>query len=168
MNQVIDGYEKLVPITIYKYEFLILMKDGCVFYALEKENGYELLGPLMYENTIDMPLSYIKSRMLMEYLKNVLDNINDKELIYDTIFKIQDVLQYPEIYNLIKNNDISRDKLISTFDEYYNKKNEFIVRKNTKVDNKKHERGNTDIFTIVIITNIGILLFIMLILNIIK
>ena len=171
MEQVIINnisYEKLIPIMVYKYEFLLLIKNGCVYYALENNETYEILDKISFEDT-NLPVPYIKSRLLMEHIKDILNlNINnDSETIYDLIFKMQDILQYPEICNMIKNNDID-SKIISIFDDYFKKINESVVKRKNKEVTKNKSQGNTDIFMVIIITNIGILLFLMFILNLIK
>ena len=175
-------YEKLMSLNIGKYEYLLVLKDGEVFYFKEAGNAYEITNPdLTLEGNANTSLSDLNSRIIMNHIKELLNNIHDKNALLDIIIKIQRILENNDLFTLIKGNmnelinfNEEVDKIIIKFDSLYKD----IIKKEEvkKVDIPKikikekgiNESANIDTFMVALLVNIGILLLIMLVLNIIK
>ncbi|MBR1377464.1 MAG: hypothetical protein IJ565_06620 [Bacilli bacterium] len=192
MNGVLIGnenYELLGTLNVFKYEYVLLSKNGNICYAEEKNNTYEIPNTdLTLQGNANTPLSNLNSRIIMEQVKKVIENdikIENKinvETIDKKLNKIQETLQKPELYNLIKGNvdelyhfDEEVNKMVDKFNELNNEITtvmppiiEPLKSEYKAVKDDLNEQANVDAFMIAIIVNIGILLLIMFILNIIR
>lgn len=191
-NVIIDNitYEKLIPLNIGKYEYLFLLHDNKLSYVVEVDSSYKYPNEdLTLKGNGNIPLSDLNSRIIMNHIKNILEkefsgiDIN-ANMVINRLNQMQRVLQNNELYNLFKgsvnelsNFDYEVSKIIDKFDEIYNgltgympkidldkEDNHTVVKKDKLLD----ENANVDTIMIAMLTNIGILLFIMLILNIIR
>lgn len=191
-NVIIDNitYEKLIPLNIGKYEYLFLLHDNKLSYVVEVDGSYKYPNEdLTLKGNGNIPLSDLNSRIIMNHIKNILEkefsgiDIN-ANMVINRLNQMQRVLQNNELYNLFKgsvnelsNFDYEVSKIIDKFDEIYNgltgympkidldkEENHTVVKKDKLLD----ENANVDTIMIAMLTNIGILLFIMLILNIIR
>ena len=121
----------------------------------------------------------------MEHIKNVIGKdiqvglISDTDSLMDVLAKIQDILDSNEILSLIKGNinelyhfDDEIKKLKDTFDELHNEKTGLVpnkvINKRKPKKLKLDDAANIDGVMIAMIANIGILLFLILMLNILK
>ena len=181
----IDGinYEKLGTLTVGKYEYTILHKGDQILYATELNGTYIFPNPdLTLQGNASIPLSDLNSRIIMKHIKSLLEqeNLSDRAGIINKIYRIQKVLQNNELYTLIKGSvqelndfDGETSKMIEKFDEINTEITEAmpIIEPAPIVEepqNDLNEAANVDTFMIAIIVSIGMLLFIMLILNIIR
>ncbi len=181
----IDGinYEKLGTLTVGKYEYTILHKGDQILYATEVNGTYIFPNPdLTLQGNASIPLSDLNSRIIMKHVKKLLEqeNLSDRAGVINKIYRIQKVLQNNELYTLIKGSvqelndfDGETQKLIEKFDEINTEITEAmpIIEPEPKYEepqNDLNEAANVDTFMIAIIVSIGMLLFIMLILNIIR
>ena len=191
-NVIIDNitYERLIPLNIGKYEYLFLLHDNKLSYVVEVDGSYKYPNEdLTLKGNGNIPLSDLNSRIIMNHIKNILEkefsgiDIN-ANMVINRLNQMQRVLQNNELYNLFKgsvnelsNFDYEVSKIIDKFDEIYNgltgympkidldkEENHTVVKKDKLLD----ENANVDTIMIAMLTNIGILLFIMLILNIIR
>lgn len=185
MGVLIDGinYEKLGTLTVGKYEFIILHKGDQVLYATESNGTYSFPNPdLSLQGNANIPLSDLNSRIIMKHIKGLLEqeNLSDHAGLVNKLYRIQKVLQNNELYTLIKGSvqelndfDAETRKLIEKFDEINTEITEAmpIIEPEVKYEepvNDLNENANIDAFMIAIIVIIGMLLFIMLVLNIIR
>ncbi len=181
-----EKYHKLKKLVIGRYEYLLLIKDNNLFYVIEEDGTYKLPNPdLTLKGNVNAPLSNLNSRIIMEHIKNVIGKdiqvglIADTESLMDVLAKIQDILDSNEILSLIKGNinelyhfDDEVKKLKDTFDELHNEKTGLvpnkIINKRKPKKLKLDDAANIDGVMIAMIANIGILLFLILMLNILK
>ncbi len=185
MGILIDGinYEKLGTLTVGKYEFIILRKGEQILYVTELNGTYSFPNPdLSLQGNANIPLSDLNSRIIMKHIKDLLEqeNLSDHAGIVNKLYRIQKVLQDNELYTMIKGsvkelNDFETETkmLIEKFDEINTEITEAmpIIEPEVKYEepaNDLNENANVDTFMIAIIVSIGMLLFIMLILNIIR
>ena len=193
MNDVIINnitYDKLIPLSVGKYEYLFLLNDNKISYVVEKDGAYvEPYEDLTLQGNGNMPLSDLNSRIIMNHIKHLLEKEFDgidinKNMVINRLNQMQRVLQNNELYNLIKgsvneltNFDYEVANLIERFDEIYNGLTGYIPKREidiqeTNVTVKKEklldENANVDVIMIAMLSTIGVLLFIMLILNIIR
>ena len=174
-------YEKLMSLNIGKYEYLLVIKDGEVYYFKANGNTYEITNPdLTLEGNANTSLSDLNSRIIMNHIKSLFTNIHDKDTLLDLIIKIQNVLENKELYQLIKGNmnELTNfkeevDKILAKFDQLYKMIVKEEVKKveipKVKIEEKGiNEQAKADTFMIAMLVNIGILLMIMLILNFIR
>jgi hypothetical protein len=193
MNDVIIEeitYEKLIPLNIGKYEYLFLMRDNKIYYAVDNNGSYVFPNQdLTLKGNANMPLSDLNGRIIMNHIKDILEKENngldiDKNMIINKLNQMQRVLQNNELYILFKgsvnelsNFDIEVSKMLEKFDDLYHGLTGYVVKKEDivmvseeapKKDKILDENANVDTIMIAMLANIGILLFIMLILNIIR
>ena len=191
-NVIIDNitYEKLIPLNIGKYEYLFLLHDNKLSYVIEVDGSYKYPNEdLTLKGNGNIPLSDLNSRIIMNHVKNILEkefngiDVN-ANMVVNRLNQMQRVLQNNDLYTLFKGNvnelsnfDYEVSKIIDKFDEIYNgltgympkidldkAENHEVVKKDKILD----ENANVDTIMIAMLANIGILLFIMLILNIIR
>lgn len=191
-NVIIDNitYEKLIPLNIGKYEYLFLLHDNKLSYVIEVDGSYKYPNEdLTLKGNGNIPLSDLNSRIIMNHVKNILEkefngiDVN-ANMVVNRLNQMQRVLQNNDLYTLFKgsvnelsNFDYEVSKIIDKFDEIYNgltgympkidldkAENHEVVKKDKILD----ENANVDTIMIAMLANIGILLFIMLILNIIR
>ena len=191
-NVIIDDitYEKLIPLNIGKYEYLFLLHDNKLSYVIEVDGSYKYPNEdLTLKGNGNIPLSDLNSRIIMNHVKNILEkefngiDVN-ANMVVNRLNQMQRVLQNNDLYTLFKGNvnelsnfDYEVSKIIDKFDEIYNgltgympkidldkAENHEVVKKDKILD----ENANVDTIMIAMLANIGILLFIMLILNIIR
>lgn len=193
MNDVIIEeitYEKLIPLNIGKYEYLFLMRDNKLYYAVDINGSYVFPNQdLTLKGNANMPLSDLNSRIIMNHIKDILKKENngldiDKNMIINKLNQMQRVLQNNDLYILFKgsvnelsNFDFEVSKMLEKFDDLYHGLTGYVVKKedivmaNEEIHKKEKildENANVDTIMIAMLANIGILLFIMLILNIIR
>ena len=184
-----EKYNKLTKLSIGRYEYLLLIKDNHLYYVLENDGTYSLPNPdLTLKGNVDVPLSNLNSRIIMEHIKNVIENdikkglIVDGKSLLDILSKIQKILDTNEMCALLKGGinelyhfDDEVKKIKDLFDELHNDITGLVPRKIISKENKKYKRkikldetANVDTIMIGMIINIGVLLFLILMLNIIK
>ena len=190
-NVIIDNitYEKLIPLNIGKYEYLFLLHDNKLTYVIESEGSYKYPNEdLTLKGNGNIPLSDLNSRIIMNHIKNILEKESngldiDKNMVINRLNQMQRILQNTELYVLFKgsvnelsNFDYEVSKMLEKFDDLYQGLTGYVVKKEENLLPKEEprkekildENANVDTIMIAMLANIGILLFIMLILNIIR
>ena len=185
MGVLIDGinYDKVGTLTVGKYEYVILHKGDQILYATESNGTYIFPNPdLTLQGNANIPLSDLNSRIIMKHIKGLLEqeNLSDHAGLVNKIYRIQKVLQNNELYTLIKGSvkeltdfEGETNLLIDKFNEINTEITEAmpIIEPEVKYEEPQtelNENANVDAFMIAIIVSIGMLLFIMIILNIIR
>lgn len=173
-------YKKIYPLNVSRYNFLVVGKGDLLYFLEENNDGYIFSNlDLTLNGNANVPLSNLNSRILLNHIVEGLNKEEDKteESILKKMFTIQKVLHSAEINNLIHGSvdqlyhfDESINELIEKYDELVNEITMTIElpKVKTKTYTTKHEEGNIDNFMIAMISNIGILLFIMFILSLIR
>ena len=190
-NVIIENvtYEKLIPLNIGKYEYLFLLNDNKLCYVKEVNGSYQYPNrDLTLQGNGNIPLSDLNSRIIMnhiiELLKKEFDSTElNKNMVINRLNQMQRVLSNNDLYILFKgsvdelsNFDVEVSKLLDKFDEIYNGLTGYIPKieeekpqvREEKKEKVLDENANVDPVMIAMLANIGILLFIMLILNIIR
>ena len=172
-------YDKIFPLNIGKYEFVIARKDNKLCYLVLNNEQYELPNlDLTLKGNANTPLSNLNSRILITHIIDILqEDKDDEDILLKRLFRIQKIVQKPDLYEFIKgsveelnNFDMEVKRMIERFDEYNNEVTSIIKVDDVpkyEIRNDK-EDGIADTFIIVLIANIGILLFMLVILNIIR
>ncbi len=184
-----EKYNRLIKLSVGRYEYLLLIKDNSLYYVIEDDGTYSLPNPdLTLKGNVDVPLSNLNSRIIMEHIKNVIENdirnglIVDGKSLLDVLSKVQKILNTNEMCSLLKGGinelyhfDEEIQKLKDLFDELHNDITGLVPRKIISKENKKYRRkikldetANVDAVMIGMIINIGVLLFLILMLNILK
>ena len=172
-------YDKIFPLNIGRYEFMIVRRDNKLSYLVLNNDQYELPNhDLTLQGNTDIPLLNLNSRILISHIVNILQNdANDEDVLLKKLFKIQKILSKPDLYELMKGSveelhsfEDEVSKILERFDEYNNEATSIIkIDKDYEpINSKIDEEGNADIFILVLITNIGLLLVLLLVLNIIR
>lgn len=182
------SYKKIASLTIGKYAYIVLLNNKTICYVEENSNKSVLPNEdLTLKGNDNTSLSNLNSKILLKHIKELLEDelregIINKNTITDRIDKIQIILQNNELYSLIKGsvNELNNfDEETSKMKKLFNRLYVDIVNveeaNNPKVEVQKpkkikrlDETANVDAIMIAMLVNIGILLFIMLVLNIIK
>ena len=166
-------YEKIFTLNIGKYEYILLCKNL----------------RLTLNGNANTPLSNLNSRIMMKHIVKIINSdienelLKNEEEIVDRLKIMQSILQNNEMYSLIKgsieelnNFDEEVNKMIQRFNMLLTECTGVMPKINEESIDKAKEinkpiiddTAKIDTIMIAMIVNIGILLFIMLILNIIR
>ncbi len=188
MEILLDGvkYYKVNSLSIGKYEYVILFKDKKIYYVIDTDGSYRFPNPdISLKGNANISLANLNSRIIIDHIKNALDKeiengmISNVELLNMRLIQIQRILNNPDFFELAKGNinelyhyDDEVNKFKEKFDELYLSLSglvphiEYVKPKEKKKIIK--EDANIDTIMLVMLANIGVLMFIMFILNIIK
>ena len=184
------AYEKIFTLNIGKYEYILLYKNFRVCYVEERNGAYEVPNSdLTLNGNANSPLSILNSRIIMKHVVKIINSdienkiLKNSEEIVNKLGVMQSILQNNEMYSLIKgsvdelnNFDVEVNKMINRFNMLLTECTGVMPKINEEVPEKEKvinnpiidETAKVDTIMIAMILNIGILLFIMLILNIIR
>ncbi len=188
MEFIIDGikYYKVKSLVIGKYEFLLLIKGNSLYYVIDDNGTYKFPNPdVSLKGNANISLSNVNSRIIMEHITKTLEHdmasgvITSKEMLEMKISQIQRILNNSDMYNMIKGNinelyhyDDEVNKMLEKFNELYLSLSGIIphVKENVKVKKPKvlKEDANVDTIMLIMLANIGILLFVMFILSVLR
>jgi len=184
-----ENYTKLGNLTIGKYEYILLIKGNSVYYVVFEDDTYKLPNPdLTLKGNSDVPLSNLNSRIMIDHIKDVIENdikiglIKNNESLANVLEKIQKILYSSEMYPLLKGGinqiyhfDEEVERMKDLFDELHNDITGLIPREEIKKEKKKHliakvsnDAANVDAVMLVMIANIGLLMLILTLLMILN